>query len=157
MLLKGNAGSTVVNLRDLQYCEFGGTAKKCEEWLKDNHPDLYGQLYSEGMKVRVLKDKRRRRKANSPWIVQKPSVPIYRTSRYPCASAQPRTPRKRKQRLHSPKHATPSGRLLPRYRSNGLNVTSESTSLSSQVWKCMGWRTRRWPRNSGRSLLPGLP
>lgn len=30
-----------------EYCEFGGTAKKCEEWLKDNHPDLYGQLYSE--------------------------------------------------------------------------------------------------------------
>lgn len=23
-------------------------AKKCEEWLKDNHPDLYERLYSEG-------------------------------------------------------------------------------------------------------------
>ncbi|KAK1148417.1 Translation machinery-associated protein 22 [Aspergillus melleus] len=30
-----------------EYCEFGGTAKKCEEWLKDNHPDMYQQLYSE--------------------------------------------------------------------------------------------------------------
>ncbi|PYH44787.1 putative RNA binding protein Tma22 [Aspergillus saccharolyticus JOP 1030-1] len=30
-----------------EYCEFGGTAKKCEEWLKDTHPDAYQQLYSE--------------------------------------------------------------------------------------------------------------
>ncbi|KAI9927321.1 hypothetical protein ASPWEDRAFT_121705 [Aspergillus wentii DTO 134E9] len=30
-----------------EYCEFGGTAKKCEEWLSDNHPDFYKQLYSE--------------------------------------------------------------------------------------------------------------
>ncbi|KAL5686340.1 hypothetical protein EMGR_002974 [Emarellia grisea] len=29
------------------YCEFGGTAKKCEEWLKDNHAELYQRLYSE--------------------------------------------------------------------------------------------------------------
>lgn len=33
----------------LQYCEFGGIVKKCEEWLKDNHPDLFQRLYSEGM------------------------------------------------------------------------------------------------------------
>jgi hypothetical protein len=32
----------------LQYCEFGGIAKKCEDWLRDNHPDLYQRLYSEG-------------------------------------------------------------------------------------------------------------
>ncbi|KAH1739072.1 Translation machinery-associated protein 22 [Aspergillus fumigatus] len=30
-----------------EYCEFGGTAKKCEEWLKDNHAELYQRLYSE--------------------------------------------------------------------------------------------------------------
>ncbi|KAL3456676.1 translation initiation factor SUI1 [Aspergillus heterothallicus] len=30
-----------------EYCEFGGTAKKCQDWLKDNHPDLYQRLYSE--------------------------------------------------------------------------------------------------------------
>ncbi|KAJ5549723.1 hypothetical protein N7535_002340 [Penicillium sp. DV-2018c] len=30
-----------------EYCEFGGTAKKCEEWLKDNHSDLWDKLYSE--------------------------------------------------------------------------------------------------------------
>ncbi|KAL1960679.1 hypothetical protein VTO42DRAFT_6509 [Malbranchea cinnamomea] len=30
-----------------EYCEFGGTVKKCEEWLKQNHPDLHEQLYSE--------------------------------------------------------------------------------------------------------------
>ncbi|OJJ43696.1 hypothetical protein ASPZODRAFT_19413 [Penicilliopsis zonata CBS 506.65] len=30
-----------------EYCEFGGHSKKCEEWLKDNHPDLHAQLYSE--------------------------------------------------------------------------------------------------------------
>ncbi|KAJ5162477.1 Translation machinery-associated protein 22 [Penicillium capsulatum] len=31
-----------------EYCEFGGTAKKCEEWLKDEHEDLWTRLYSAG-------------------------------------------------------------------------------------------------------------
>ncbi|OOQ82622.1 Translation machinery-associated protein 22 [Penicillium brasilianum] len=30
-----------------EYCEFGGTAKKCEEWLKENHDDLWTRLYSD--------------------------------------------------------------------------------------------------------------
>ncbi|KAJ5880530.1 Translation machinery-associated protein 22 [Penicillium subrubescens] len=30
-----------------EYCEFGGTAKKCEEWLKDHHDDLWSQLYAD--------------------------------------------------------------------------------------------------------------
>ncbi|KAJ5160658.1 Translation machinery-associated protein 22 [Penicillium canariense] len=30
-----------------EYCEFGGTAKKCEEWLKDEHDDLWTRLYSD--------------------------------------------------------------------------------------------------------------
>ncbi|KAL1965308.1 hypothetical protein VTN77DRAFT_5910 [Rasamsonia byssochlamydoides] len=30
-----------------EYCEFGGTAKKCEEWLKQHHPDMHERLYSE--------------------------------------------------------------------------------------------------------------
>ncbi|KAJ5951464.1 uncharacterized protein N7479_009877 [Penicillium vulpinum] len=30
-----------------EYCEFGGTAKKCEEWLKENDSDLWDKLYSE--------------------------------------------------------------------------------------------------------------
>ncbi|KAJ9224359.1 hypothetical protein DTO271D3_6832 [Paecilomyces variotii] len=30
-----------------EYCEFGGTAKKCEDWLKSSHPDLHDKLYSE--------------------------------------------------------------------------------------------------------------
>ncbi|KAJ6028986.1 uncharacterized protein N7446_011673 [Penicillium canescens] len=30
-----------------EYCEFGGTAKKCEEWLKDNESGLWDKLYSE--------------------------------------------------------------------------------------------------------------
>ncbi|OQE16104.1 hypothetical protein PENSTE_c025G00463 [Penicillium steckii] len=29
-----------------EYCEFGGTAKKCEEWLESNQPDLWTKLYS---------------------------------------------------------------------------------------------------------------
>ncbi|ODH51954.1 translation machinery-associated protein 22 [Paracoccidioides brasiliensis] len=29
------------------YCEFGGTVKKCQEWLQDNHPDMYQRLYSD--------------------------------------------------------------------------------------------------------------
>jgi len=32
-----------------EYCEFGGTAKKCEEWLKISHADMHGRLYSEEM------------------------------------------------------------------------------------------------------------
>ncbi|KAJ5429083.1 Density-regulated protein DRP1 [Penicillium cf. griseofulvum] len=34
-----------------EYCEFGGTAKKCEEWLKENESDLWDTLYSEGTKL----------------------------------------------------------------------------------------------------------
>ncbi|KAJ5212743.1 Translation machinery-associated protein 22 [Penicillium cinerascens] len=30
-----------------EYCEFGGTAKKCEDWLKEKHSDLWEGLYSE--------------------------------------------------------------------------------------------------------------
>ncbi|KAJ6130988.1 hypothetical protein N7523_001448 [Penicillium sp. IBT 18751x] len=30
-----------------EYCEFGGTAKKCEDWLKEKHPDLWNGLYSQ--------------------------------------------------------------------------------------------------------------
>ncbi|KAJ5112947.1 Translation machinery-associated protein 22 [Penicillium angulare] len=30
-----------------EYCEFGGTAKKCEEWLKEEEPELWNQLHSE--------------------------------------------------------------------------------------------------------------
>lgn len=31
-----------------QYCEFGGTTKKCEEWLEDKHLDIHSKLYSAG-------------------------------------------------------------------------------------------------------------
>ncbi|KAJ4989258.1 translation machinery-associated protein 22 [Stagonosporopsis vannaccii] len=30
-----------------QYCEFGGTTKKCEEWLEKEHPDMHAKLYSQ--------------------------------------------------------------------------------------------------------------
>lgn len=30
-----------------QYCEFGGTTKKCAEWLSSAHPALYKSLYSD--------------------------------------------------------------------------------------------------------------
>ncbi|KAK6435925.1 Translation machinery-associated protein 22 [Oleoguttula sp. CCFEE 5521] len=29
-----------------EYCEFGGTTKKCEEWLESHHPDLHDEIYS---------------------------------------------------------------------------------------------------------------
>ncbi|RMZ78056.1 hypothetical protein DV737_g4052, partial [Chaetothyriales sp. CBS 132003] len=29
------------------YCEFGGTTKKCEEWLQKHHPDMHERFYSE--------------------------------------------------------------------------------------------------------------
>jgi density-regulated protein DRP1 len=28
-----------------QYCEFGGSIKKCREWLESNHPDLVPTIY----------------------------------------------------------------------------------------------------------------
>ena len=31
----------------MQYCEYGGTTKKCQDWLLKNHPDLHSQIYSE--------------------------------------------------------------------------------------------------------------
>ncbi|KAK3208356.1 hypothetical protein GRF29_77g401182 [Pseudopithomyces chartarum] len=30
-----------------EYCEFGGTTKKCEEWLEKNQPALHNKLYSQ--------------------------------------------------------------------------------------------------------------
>lgn len=30
-----------------EYCEFGGTTKKCEEWLEENHPGMHSKLYSQ--------------------------------------------------------------------------------------------------------------
>ncbi|KAG8631510.1 hypothetical protein KVT40_000650 [Elsinoe batatas] len=29
-----------------EYCEFGGTTKKCEDWLKSKDPSLHSKLYS---------------------------------------------------------------------------------------------------------------
>lgn len=30
-----------------EYCEYGGTTKKCQEWLEDTHPDMYEHIWSE--------------------------------------------------------------------------------------------------------------
>ncbi|KAL8873684.1 MAG: hypothetical protein Q9174_000889 [Haloplaca sp. 1 TL-2023] len=32
-----------------EYCEFGGTAKKCKEWLEENQPEMHETLYSEAL------------------------------------------------------------------------------------------------------------
>lgn len=29
-----------------EYCEYGGTVKKCQEWLQKNHKDLYETIWS---------------------------------------------------------------------------------------------------------------
>ncbi|KAK8089490.1 hypothetical protein PG997_004451 [Apiospora hydei] len=29
-----------------QYCEYGGTAKKCQDWLQKAHPSMYEQIWS---------------------------------------------------------------------------------------------------------------
>ncbi|OAL25219.1 translation machinery-associated protein 22 [Fonsecaea multimorphosa] len=39
--------AAVVSESMREYCEFGGTVKKCEEWLQKNHPDMHQKLYSE--------------------------------------------------------------------------------------------------------------
>jgi len=33
-------------LRERQYCEYGGTTKKCSEWLESTHPSLHAAIYS---------------------------------------------------------------------------------------------------------------
>ncbi|KFA72969.1 hypothetical protein S40288_05060 [Stachybotrys chartarum IBT 40288] len=30
------------------YCEYGGTVKKCQEWLEKKHPELYSRIWSAG-------------------------------------------------------------------------------------------------------------
>ncbi|KAF2753243.1 density-regulated protein DRP1, partial [Pseudovirgaria hyperparasitica] len=30
-----------------EYCEFGGTTKRCQEWLKTTHPAMHEKLYSQ--------------------------------------------------------------------------------------------------------------
>lgn len=30
-----------------EYCEFGGTVKKCQDWLQKNNPDMYDRIWSE--------------------------------------------------------------------------------------------------------------
>ncbi|KAK0751721.1 translation initiation factor SUI1 [Schizothecium vesticola] len=29
-----------------EYCEYGGTVKKCQVWLEKNHPDVYARIWS---------------------------------------------------------------------------------------------------------------
>jgi len=29
-----------------EYCEFGGTVRKCQDWLQKNHPDMYERIWS---------------------------------------------------------------------------------------------------------------
>ncbi|GAO16120.1 uncharacterized protein UV8b_02517 [Ustilaginoidea virens] len=29
-----------------EYCEYGGTVKKCQEWLENNHRDMYDRIWS---------------------------------------------------------------------------------------------------------------
>ncbi|KAL1874002.1 hypothetical protein VTK73DRAFT_608 [Phialemonium thermophilum] len=29
-----------------EYCEYGGTVKKCQEWLQRNHPEMYDRIWS---------------------------------------------------------------------------------------------------------------
>lgn len=29
-----------------EYCEYGGTVKKCQDWLQKSHPDMYARIWS---------------------------------------------------------------------------------------------------------------
>ncbi|KLU83626.1 translation machinery-associated protein 22 [Magnaporthiopsis poae ATCC 64411] len=29
-----------------EYCEYGGTVKKCQDWLQKSHPDMYSRIWS---------------------------------------------------------------------------------------------------------------
>ncbi|KAK3659116.1 Translation machinery-associated protein 22 [Elasticomyces elasticus] len=37
-----------------EYCEYGGTTKKCEDWLQANHPNLHSQLYDTEAATKAL-------------------------------------------------------------------------------------------------------
>ncbi|KAK9457068.1 translation initiation factor SUI1 [Dipodascopsis uninucleata] len=39
----------------VEYCEFGGKFQKCKEWLKENSPDAYNNLYGEGAVDQIAK------------------------------------------------------------------------------------------------------
>lgn len=40
----------------VQYCEFGGTKAKCEEWLQKAHPKLHAKIYSDGTRLQQRLD-----------------------------------------------------------------------------------------------------
>lgn len=42
-----NKETTVCTLPP-EYCEYGGTVKKCQDWLEKKHPDLYERIWSPG-------------------------------------------------------------------------------------------------------------
>ncbi|KAH7031614.1 translation initiation factor SUI1 [Microdochium trichocladiopsis] len=42
-----------------EYCEYGGTVRKCQEWLQTTHSDLYAQIWSAGTILLLPKPARR--------------------------------------------------------------------------------------------------
>ncbi|KAK8049148.1 hypothetical protein PG994_010878 [Apiospora phragmitis] len=43
-----------------EYCEYGGTAKKCQDWLQKAHPSMYEKIWSPGMSIHpALRNPRR--------------------------------------------------------------------------------------------------
>ncbi|RDA83004.1 hypothetical protein CP532_4402 [Ophiocordyceps camponoti-leonardi (nom. inval.)] len=42
------------------YCEYGGTVKKCQEWLQSNKPDMYSRIWSAGSVAPLLRHPLRR-------------------------------------------------------------------------------------------------
>ncbi|KAK7969820.1 Translation machinery-associated protein 22 [Apiospora saccharicola] len=34
-----------------EYCEYGGTAKKCQDWLQKAHPSMYEQIWSPALEA----------------------------------------------------------------------------------------------------------
>ncbi|KAH0608023.1 uncharacterized protein H6S33_002075 [Morchella sextelata] len=42
----GDGGSVYITPGVKKYCEFGSSAKKCKEWLEENHPDLVASVYN---------------------------------------------------------------------------------------------------------------
>ncbi|KAK3114966.1 Translation machinery-associated protein 22 [Teratosphaeriaceae sp. CCFEE 6253] len=39
-----------------EYCEYGGTTKKCEDWLEANHPKLHAEIYSADTAAKGMSD-----------------------------------------------------------------------------------------------------
>ncbi|KAL2105184.1 hypothetical protein VUR80DRAFT_8812 [Thermomyces stellatus] len=90
-----------------EYCEYGGTVKKCQEWLEKNHPDMYERIWSTGTSPTSETPRRGPDNTDEPQQ-QRPSKPRQPRSPLRPGSAPPRTPRRRPPAPRPPSRSRPT-------------------------------------------------